>query len=506
MRHRPLGREHACALSLPGERERRDAALAARRRGHLFGQQPARRERIGRHHMRVFGRRQIGQRAQRQAQPDGQIARRQEQAAAAQLPQLADPAGLGLRGPALHRQHVAGRLAEVALERAHDAGALVGIVDLGIARIDVGGQQALLEQAIGRILEGGLNEFGLDAEPRRDAFGEALGFVVRRRARAGFGREQSEMAPERHAVAAPEQRERPARQRLARIPFALAVMQEPAGREAVVQAADELVGAQPLAGAERIGVPFGRLIVVDRDEGRLAPHGEPHVMGREVRIDALAQRIERGPGFVGERQGDARLLGDPRQIHVERERDLGGPDQAADRRRGGVVRARGQRQMAFAAQQTGGRIEADPAGTRQIDLGPGMQVGEVARGAGGSIERLDVGLELNEITGHEACRQAEVAQNLHQQPGRIAAGALRALERLLDALHTVLHADHVFDLLLQTLIELDQEIDGLARLERDAGEKRLELLARPAPARGRRQAPAAIRSDRRTETSRRRAR
>jgi hypothetical protein len=53
--------------------------------------------------------------------------------------------------------------------------------------------------------------------------------------------------------------------------------------------------------------------------------------------------------------------------------------------------------MALPAQQSGGRIEADPAGARQIDLGPGMQVGEILLCAGRSIERLDVGPQLNKI-------------------------------------------------------------------------------------------------------------
>ena len=390
-----------------------------------FGQWLTRRERIGRHQMRVVDGCHIGQRAQRQAQPDGRIARRQEQAAAAQFPYLAVPAGLGLRGPALHRQNVAGWLAEMTLERAHDAGTLVGIVDLGIARIHIGGQLALLEHAIGRILEGGLDERGHKPQAFRHAFGEAPGFVIRRWALAGLGRQQVETAPERHAIAAPEQRERPARQRLARIPFSFAIVQKPAGCEAGVQTADQLIGAQPLGRTERIGVPFGRLIVVDGNEGGLAPHGEPDIMGSQIRIDALAERVQCGPGFVGEWQGDAGLLGDPREIHVEPEGNLGGPYQPADRRGRRVMRARGERQMALAAEQAGGRIEPVPAGTRQIDLGPCMQVGEVPLRARGSVERLHVGLELNEITGHKAGREAEVTQDLHQEPGGVAAGTLR---------------------------------------------------------------------------------
>ena len=87
------------------------------------------------------------------------------------------------------------------------------------------------------------------------------------------------------AVLAPVEREGPARQRLARIPFALAVMQEAARREALAQPADQVVGADALGRAERVGVPFGRLVIVDRHEGRLAAHGEAHVLGDEIGID-----------------------------------------------------------------------------------------------------------------------------------------------------------------------------------------------------------------------------
>ena len=73
--------------------------------------------------------------------------------------------------------------------------------------------------------------------------------------------------------------------------------------------------------------------------------------------------------------------------------------------------------MAFAGEQARGRVEADPAGARQVDLAPGVQVGEVDLGAARAVERLDVALQLDQVAGDEARRQAEVAQQLHQQPG-----------------------------------------------------------------------------------------
>ncbi len=91
--------------------------------------------------------------------------------------------------------------------------------------------------------------------------------------------------------------------------------------------------------------------------------------------------------------------------------------------------------MAFAGEQAGGRVQADPAGAGDVHLGPGMQVGEVVVGAAGAVQRLDVGLELDQVARGEARGQTEVAQCLHQQPGRVAAGAALEFERFLGCLH-----------------------------------------------------------------------
>ena len=63
-------------------------------------------------------------------------------------------------------------------------------------------------------------------------------------------------------------------------------MQQPARPEAVVEAAHEVVGALALGRPERRGVPLRRLVVVDRDEGRLAAHGQAHVVGGKIGVDA----------------------------------------------------------------------------------------------------------------------------------------------------------------------------------------------------------------------------
>ncbi len=209
--------------------------------------------------VRVVGRLEMRQRVERQAEADRRIAGHQEYPAPPRLPDFADPPRGRLRGPALHRQHVARRRSQVALERAHDAVALDGIVDLGIAGIDILRQLALLEHALGRILEGRLHIFRLDAEPRSDRLREPMRIVGDDPLAGGLRGDQRRVAPDRLAVAAPIQGEGPARQRLARIPFALTVMQEPARREPIAQAADQSVGADALGGPKRGDVPLRRL-------------------------------------------------------------------------------------------------------------------------------------------------------------------------------------------------------------------------------------------------------
>ncbi len=97
-------------------------------------------------------------------------------------------------------------------------------------------------------------------------------------------------------------------------------MQEAARREAVAQAADQRVGQRALGRTDGVGVPFLRLEIVDRHEGRLAAHGEAHVVGGERRVDLLAERVERLPGLLREGLGDARVLGDARSTRMSKEK------------------------------------------------------------------------------------------------------------------------------------------------------------------------------------------
>ena len=68
-------------------------------------------------------------------------------------------------------------------------------------------------------------------------------------------------------------------------------------------------------------------------------------------------------------------------------------------------------------------------------------------------------------------REAELAEELDEQPGRVAARARALGQRLLAGLDARLHADQVADHLLQPLVQPDDEVDGRDRLARDRGDQ-----------------------------------
>ena len=128
---------------------------------------------------------------------------------------------------------------------------------------------------------------------------------ARRRVRVG---EQGRVAPERLAVAAPDQPDLPAGPVSPRIPLALAALHQPALGEPVGSAAASWLASSRFSGPSAATVHCGRGHVVERDEGRLAAHGQLHAGRRQPLVDLSAQPIQ-----VLE-LGRAVGLGDPRVL------------------------------------------------------------------------------------------------------------------------------------------------------------------------------------------------
>src|SRR5262249_33235938 len=108
------------------------------------------------------------------------------------------------------------------------------------------------------------------------------------------------------------------------------------------------------------------------------------------------------PLLLRVRFGYARVFMNARDLHFMRELDCTFADQAGNGRGGWRLWSRCERNMSLSREETGGGIESDPSGARQVHLCPGVQIGEIIGSACRTFKRFDVGFELNQITGNEA--------------------------------------------------------------------------------------------------------
>jgi hypothetical protein len=187
-------------------------------------------------------------------------------------------------------------------------------------------------------------------------------------------------------------------------------------RETLAQAADQRVGQRALGRADGGGVPLGSLEIVDRHEGRLAAHGQAHVLAART-SSTFAQRVERAARIRRRTGLVMRGCSEPASPHVEGEVDIGEARNSRRYRRGvAEVRRGGQRNMALAGQQARGRVEADPAGAGNVDLAPGMQVGEVDDRCRPGRRAIRGRVSAGSGSRRRSARRGRDGAALHQQP------------------------------------------------------------------------------------------
>jgi hypothetical protein len=363
--------------------------------------------------------------------------------APAHAPSGAVPAVLG----AGERQHPAGGFAQAAVEDAGEAAAVLGVAEIGGQRVGVGGEAGLGHQEGPGILEGWLQAVG-EPEARGEVLGEGAGLrgEVQRRGRLGglrgLGR-RGGVAPDGLAAPAPDDVQRPARQRLARVVFALPLQHEAARGEALSERLGQRRSQGPLGVTQRVGAPLGRVGVLAAVEGRLAAEGETDAVLHQPRVGGGGAREQLLPGVLGVGRGRARLVADAPDEHLELQlaghHVAGAVDGPGQRRR---RRAR-QRDVPLAAQEPAGPVDADPAGAGQVHLGPGVQVHDVAVHSARLVGDHPLVGELHEVAAGEPGREAGAAQRGHQQHRRVPARPAPLGQRLLGRPDPGLLADDV---------------------------------------------------------------
>ena len=326
------------------------------------------------------------------------------------------------------------------------------------------------------------------AQSRRDPQGQVAGDVAPLPLAKSCGAlapgaiEQRGIAPQRHPVGAPQQLDLPPWERLPGIPLALAMVEQAADGIPLSEPVREVRRQLPLLVTVGCGGPLGVIVTVDRDEGRLAPHRQAHVLRRQPVVNGGTEAVDGGPGRRTVGQGDSRILVDPAHRVAESEGHLHGLARPGDRRRGGGARGGGQRDVTFAGEQARGGVQPDPACPGDIDLGPGVQVGEVGARAAGAVQRLLVRGELDEIAGDEAGGQAQLPQHTDQQPGTVPTAPQRELHGLIGRLDAMLHTHRVGNVPMHGEIDGDEEVDDPRTIGlRSIGRRHNDLAGDPLP-------------------------
>ncbi len=180
-------------------------------------------------------RRMPADRVERQPKPGGRIAVDEHDAAAAQSPVGAGPAGVVVA--AVQRQHVRGGFGDGLVEPGQERGPGIGVVghEVVAAGDRVAGRLAHRGgQPAQRVFVGGAHLAGGQTEAVGDGVEELPVRVWRDRDRARRGRprvgQQRFVGPQRRSVGTPVQADLPARQRFSRIPLALVALHQPVRR------------------------------------------------------------------------------------------------------------------------------------------------------------------------------------------------------------------------------------------------------------------------------------
>ena len=398
-----------------------------------------------------------GDRAERQPHTGRQVARHQDEPAAPGPPGRAGPAFGEPRRQ--QRQGPGDRTRLISIQFGDQL--RTGALGVGL-RPRPGRLPHLLGQRRQRILEAGLELLGGQVEVGGDrpgqglGLGDRLGIGARRTVRVG---EQFLIGPQWLAVGPPDQRDLPARQRLAGIPLALAALHQAAAGETVGERSGEPVGQLAFLRAVGGDGPLGRRHVVDRDEGGLAAHRQFDPGRVQAIVDRLADALQVRDLRLAVGLGDPGILLDAPDDVGELHRRLGRLGGPGDRRRRRRVRGRGQRDVAFPGEQRRRRVQADPARPGDVHLGPGVQIGEVLLGTARPVEALLVGGQLHEVAGDEPRGETEVPQRGHQQPGRVAAGPDPPGQGLVRRLDALLHPHRVGDVAVDGRVERAEEDD-----------------------------------------------
>ena len=212
-------------------------------------------------------------------------------------------------------QDVTRRFPQVPVQQTQQAGPLRRILQFGAGRIEVVGQAVFLPEIIQDVFVGGPRQGGIQEEPPRDGLRQGFRLAHAEAPGALFAGQQARVVPDRLSVRAPVYRQGPARQRLAGIPFSLAMMREAAGGETRHYPPHQPFGHMRLRVPKASVFHSGASVSSTGDEGRFAPWVRNSPRSRHILVDTVAHIHQRMPFLVGDGRGHARLFLQARHLH-----------------------------------------------------------------------------------------------------------------------------------------------------------------------------------------------
>ena len=283
----------------------------------------------------------------RNAVADGRVAGREQKLFRPRKPELARPCQLAVRLTAAQGKHIARR-------------AVLRFVSIE------GGEQ---------VLRGYLQTSAESLQKsQRVSRGVVCGSI--------FLGNPAQIFPDGHAVFAGDAMKGPARQSLARIPFALTEVEHATGRDLFAKIADERQSAGTLECAERFKMPLRAFYVIDADKGRFAAHGQSDIVRIKVAVDGACKLAYAVPFLVTIRLGELLLTVKTAHRHLKVELHRRGLDGTVDGR--GLLRvgSTDQRQMPLGCQEARGGVHADPARAGQKNLSPCVEGRRILKNGG----------------------------------------------------------------------------------------------------------------------------
>ena len=206
-------------------------------------------------------------------------------------------------------------------------------------------------------------------------------------------------------------------------------------------------------------IPLRGFKIVDRNKSWFASHCQTNIAFNQIFFDNITYLHNVLPLLFGIGFGDSWVFINSGYRIVKFKFHLANFSSTRHGSSTFIIGSTTQRNMTFAGKKSRSRIESNPTSARQIHFYPSVQIGKIFFGTRWAIQRFHIRSQLHQISRNKSSRQADTAQSLHQQPGKITTGTTSHFQCFFTALYTHFKSDIVIQGLKHQLIGKYQKIN-----------------------------------------------